>query len=503
MKPATILGAIMLAIVVLVVIATQKPHDSHGDVVVSIAAASPAPTPSVAPTVAPATPRPTPETWDVATGAMAHVAVIGWLVGLAILPLFALIGIALHARHRSRLTELDHPPLRRPEFVHRAFDVKSLEARRGWLPESFTYSPHMRNDAVDLVDEEEPAPTLTDLLTVQQALDMPGIVYGQRLDNGEPLVEQRVLSLAVGGRPGSGKTSTVVLLAAQYIRMGALVYVADPHSGHPDSLLSRLEPLMGRPQGDWRVAESPRETLHLVERVHDQLERRKSGWRRHNGDQRPLVAVVDEFAESLRLLPPGDRERLLELIQIIGYSGRKYGVATVLLAQSWLTGGVFTSQVRNPVQASITHAMRADEARALTGLRAEAWPSDPMGLPPGEAFALGIGSSGLLRIRVPLVEPLTRAHAPTRAALQMTSEPRPDDVPMTSNGDQIALPGRHSDVVSEASDAVPDATVDAILKSFSDGSGLSAAIRSVTGLRPGGRQYDAIRAAVEGALRAR
>lgn len=186
-----------------------------------------------------------------------------------------------------------------------------------------------------------------------------------------------------------------------------------PGGGHPGSLLTQLEPLVGRNALGW-VAESPRETLMLVDQVAEQLEQRKAGWRKHHGDQRPLVLLIDEFAESLLLLPPGDRERLLDRIQVLGYSGRKYDVACVLLAQSWLTGAINSSQVRNPLRAAVVHAMRADEGRALTGLRAEAWPSDPVDLSPGEAYVLGVGSSGLIRVRVPLLESPPRA--PARAS---------------------------------------------------------------------------------------
>jgi hypothetical protein len=370
----------------------------------SVAAVTPAPTPTAP-----------PDPFAPARWAAANVAVIALVLAIGVgVP----VGIALHAWHRGRLLELDHPPLRRPEFVHRAFDVKALEARRGWLPESFTYSPHMRNDAA-VIEEEEPMAMPGPALTAQEALDMPGIVYGQRLDTGEPLIEQRVLSLAIGGRPGSGKTSTALLLAGQYARMGADLRVADPHSGHPGSLLTQLEPVVGPSALGW-VAETPRETLMLVGQVADQLEQRKAGWRHHNGDQRPLVLLIDEFAESLRLLPPGDRERLLDLVQLLGYGGRKYGVCCVLLAQSWLTGSIGSSGVRNPLRAAIVHAMRADEGRALTGMRAEAWPSDPQELRPGEAYVLGVGASGLVRVRVPLLESPTRA--PVREASASNSD---------------------------------------------------------------------------------
>lgn len=51
----------------------------------------------------------------------------------------------------------------------------------------------------------------------------------------------------------------------------------------------------------------------------------------------------------------------------------------------------------------------------MTGLRAAAWPADPQDLPTGEAYVLRVAASGLIRVRVPLVEsPCARAR--TRAA---------------------------------------------------------------------------------------
>src|SRR5262249_9082017 len=61
---------------------------------------------------------------------------------------------------------------------------------------------------------------------------------------------------------------------------------------------------------------TPREKLMLLDQVADQLERREGGWRRQVGDRRPLVLLVNEFAEGLRLLPPRDPERLRDLVSV-------------------------------------------------------------------------------------------------------------------------------------------------------------------------------------------
>jgi len=242
MKEETVAGLIIAGCLVAVVVIAAHPSVTVTQTPAHTVAA-------VTPPVTPApTPTPSPDPFAPARWAAANVAVIALLLAIS---LGVPVGIALHAWHRGRLLELDHPSLRLPELTQRAYDVKALEARRGWLPESFTYSPHMRNDAA-VIEEEEPMALPGPPLTAQEALDMPGIVYGQRVDTGEPLIEQRVLSLAIGGRPGSGKTSTALLLAGQYARMGAELRVADPHSGHPGSLLTQLEPLVGRSAlGGW------------------------------------------------------------------------------------------------------------------------------------------------------------------------------------------------------------------------------------------------------------
>lgn len=187
----TIIGVILLVIVVWLAVAVQGAHGGHGDVVVSIATTNPEPpTPTSLPT-----PPPAPDPFAPARWAAANVAVIALMLAIGIgVP----VGIALHAWHRGRLVELDHPPLRQPQFVNRAFDVKALEARRGWLPESFTYSPHMRNDAP--VEPEAPMPALSAPGSIEELLSHGrGLAYGWRVDNGELLVDRQVRSLLVGG----------------------------------------------------------------------------------------------------------------------------------------------------------------------------------------------------------------------------------------------------------------------------------------------------------------
>lgn len=463
MKASAVVGVIMLMAVVAIVLVTAAPHAAAGPTT--------SPTPSVVPTLAHATPVPSPEPLDVATGTMAHVALIGWLVALSILPLFALIGIALHARHRSRLVELDHPPLRRPEFVNRAFDVKALEARRGWLPESFTFSPNTRHEAPIVEDAATPA-LPPHMLTLDDLLRGPGVTYGTDVATGQPLTDDRVRSLLVGGIPGSGKSTFVCLVVAQLVQRGASISLGDPHAGHPESLANRLEVLGIRPT----VEAEPRRIRELVETAAQEIQARKHG----SPSAHPLIVVVDELPEQVRLLGDRDRERLRTALEVLGFSGRKFNVSTLLMSQSWTRAVVGGTAVRNLVPAAAIFRMRRDEALAMSGLRAESWPDDPLNLPPGEAYLVGVGS-GITRIQVPKVEVSSRGVQP---GVQPLSLPAPRGHP----GDTPQDTGEDTSRDSE------------ILRAFRRTGDVNRVAREVFNVEPGGAAWQRARQRVNGAL---
>ncbi len=329
--------------------------------------------------------------WDQVQANLAHLALASWLVALAVLPLGVLVGVALHGRWVSRHPTSDgRAPLDHPLAV-RYYDVKALEARRGWLPASFTYSPHLRNEAPVLEPEALAAPNLPSL-SLEDLLSGPGVTYGQDVATGQPVTDDRVRSLLVGGIPGSGKSTFVCLVVAQLVRRGAGVSLGDPHAGHPESLADRLAVLGIRPT----VESEPRHILALVATAAQEIQARKVG----HPAAHPVIVVVDELPEQIRLLGDRDRERLREALEVLGFSGRKFGVSIILLAQSWTRATIGGTAVRNLVPAAAIFRMRRDEALAMSGIRAESWPDDPLNLPPGEAYLVGVGSD-IARIRVP------------------------------------------------------------------------------------------------------
>ncbi len=115
--------------------------------------------------------------------------------------------------------------------MRRTYDVKPLEAaaQAGTL-QTLTYAPHFS----PRVQANEPvvrALTTPPMVTMDELLRAPGVVYGVRIDDGQQVRERHTSSVAVGGQPGSGKTSTAAVIAAQHHHRGARILVGDPHAG--------------------------------------------------------------------------------------------------------------------------------------------------------------------------------------------------------------------------------------------------------------------------------
>src|SRR5262249_12376673 len=155
---------------------------------------------------------------------------------------------------------------------------------------------------------------------------------------------------------------------------GARVMLGDPHQGNRESLAARLEAL-----GIRVLTESdPRPIRELVETAAEEVQARKRGY----PTPHPVVVVVDELPELIRLLGDRDRQALRTALELVGFTGRKFDVSALLMSQSWTRAVVGGTAVRNLIPAAAIFRLRRDEALAMSGIRAESWPDDPLSLPP-------------------------------------------------------------------------------------------------------------------------
>jgi len=254
------------------------------------------------------------------------------------------------------------------------------------VPQSLTWSPRSeyRND-VDVAGGELPAlPVATHLPSFAELLSSGVIGAGKPLYLGTgaegPLTGtwKSIYSAGVGGLQGSGKTFTGVALILQALLDGTAVRVIDPHAGDPDSLATRLGPVAGflaRP-----IASEDRDMLEVLNEVDAAIAaRRRDG----GADRQPWLLVIDEWTGIQR----GEAaERVSPVVEAVTQEGRKMGVNALLLGQRWSATRGGGNDLRNTLTSAFVHRMRPEDARMLTGLRAEHLPKDMLQLAPGECY---------------------------------------------------------------------------------------------------------------------
>lgn len=143
--------------------------------------------------------------------------------------------------------------------------------------------------------------------------------------------------------------------------------LADPDALNQEGLASRLAGLGIQPEA---MAHEPSAVLRLVmEAQHEVMNRKGQGG---HADTRPYILVVGELPEVLKTLNGRDTDRVRSALELIGgLSGRKHGVVTVMLAQSWTHAALGSVAMRNLVPTSTVFRVRPGGGR--THDRVAAW----------------------------------------------------------------------------------------------------------------------------------
>jgi len=164
-----------------------------------------------------------------------------------------------------------------------------------------------------------------------------------------------LLSVAILGVPGSGKSRSAALLVAQATAYcGVKVAIADPHQGNAESVTTLLDPLS---RAYWRPpVATTSDARRLVGELIDELDRRIQG-----APCYPVALVIDEFSGYMRAdggVMAGDIERLV-------LEGRKFALTCLLLGQSWVVGRSGGSSLRDSLQSAVMHRAKPQTARAI------------------------------------------------------------------------------------------------------------------------------------------
>lgn len=390
------------------------------------------------------------------------------------------------------------------ENIGAGYRVRELEAihRPGQTPQSLTYSPHLiqrpqasapalltaPNDQDEA--EAEDAPSFSTLLRSEDIGPGKPLILGYH--QGDPITGdwRSLYSSGLGGLQGSGKTWTAAYLLAQSTLAGARLIICDPHAADEESLAARIAPLEAAFLCD--IAEDERAILHALRLADAELRRRKAGHR----DRTPMIVAVDEW-NSLRRGPVA--ELLPNIIEDFSTEGRKLNCHVMLLGQRWDKASV--GDFRNTLASSYIHRMRPDEARMMTGLRANALPDDTLRLPPGTAYLLDTRGE-LTRVEIPHITPqdirqVGRQLANTGPFQFINQGSNKPEINRFETGNK---PPRETEKTA-AERSIYDPETERILKAFKNGESIGDIVKNLWPEARSGSPYNERRAQVEQTIR--
>ena len=305
----------------------------------------------------------------------------GYLLAAAAGALALWLALDAYTKRREPIVRVQGVPIARREITTddqqlvnilamqiRAAGIAQIEdARRALPPAHLHYAPHYsaRNDHALPLDPAALLPSV--------AGDVPtfaGLLDAGRIGKGNPLVLGfdgateisgswlDLYSTAIGGMPGTGKTTTQRFLACQTALQGARFAILDPHAGAADdSLAATLAPLSSafvcEPASDDTAI------LETVRYVADVGQRRISG---KDADTTPLILWADELTALLGRSSVGDE--LATLLERIAQEYRKRFVFVCGSGQIW-TASRTTSELRDSFASVLCHRMKRNQARML------------------------------------------------------------------------------------------------------------------------------------------
>lgn len=290
-------------------------------------------------------------------------------------------------------------------------------------------------------------------------------------------------STAIGGLPGTGKTTTQRFLACQTALAGARFLVIDPHAGAADdSLAATLAPLgscfLAEPASDDKTI------LNIARQAAEIGQRRITG---ADQDATPIILWIDELTALLGRSSVGDK--LAELLERIAQEYRKRGLFICASGQIW-TASRTTSELRDSFASVVCHRMKRNQARLL--------------LPTDEAQQverLGTGHAVLWRtsgLTETIVIPQTTADDVTRVGQLLSQPTAPTKQPlpfgfrpsMAEGAKKGAPEGAINIAPSTASESAGSASPEAarVLALIRGGKSISEVVRELWGVSAG-REY--------------
>jgi hypothetical protein len=235
------------------------------------------------------------------------------------------------------------------------------------VPHTVTYSPHLRySNDVNAAGADIPRLLPTSIPSFSQLLNRGELgngrfLLGYHLTSGEPLhgTWRDIYSCAIGGQPGSGKSTAIRNILAQSALSGGRFVVIDPHYGAGEESLGHTLVSL-RSCMLCEVASLDTQILEAVRYVDSIGRKRIQGC----SERWPLVIAVDEATALFSRSKIGDE--LTTLIESIAQEYRKVYVFALIMGQIWTasrTGG--DSGLRDSFASALVMKMKRQQARML------------------------------------------------------------------------------------------------------------------------------------------
>lgn len=289
-----------------------------------------------------------------------------------------------------------------------------VRAVQGWtqITEVKMPPPEERPVTGQFREEDVPAPfrhdaptEVLDLEVVAGAPEPPTVEEDPdftigKTEDGRVITLDAITSLGVGGVPGSGKTVSMVGLAAQAVvkYQGDIRFlVVDPHmhSGSSDALSARMAPLAPfylNVENLPNPVSGGADLLKWIKWMTSQAKDRISGIVPRE-QQLKLVLVADEFTALMD--DPEIAEALTALLLLINEQARKVGMFALVASPSWKSSRVQGTDIRNTIATFLVHNMPPAIARMLIPV-SEAERSNT--LAKGQAIFSSFGQVEIVRV---------------------------------------------------------------------------------------------------------
>ena len=205
-----------------------------------------------------------------------------------------------------------------------------------------------------VVDAAPPLPTAQPFSTIVREIAPGHLILGYNLAGKVVGDITDLLSTAIVGRPGTGKTTALRFCTAQVLRIGGQALLMDPHGSIADELSDVLE-----------CAEDGGDISRMAEKLEQMLDHRLALRRQGQRITEPLLLLADEWPVISRLCT-----RAIEIAGRIVLEGRKVQMFALISGQGLPSEQLGGSLVRDALSSRYVFLTTTMQAR-MAGLDSE------------------------------------------------------------------------------------------------------------------------------------